>query len=429
MEYTPLIISMVLLFVFLLSGLWIAFGLGILTLFMYVVLMGKSAAAFTYSTYNAIDSFSLLAVPLYIFMGEILLRGQITGKLYDGLGPLFSHVPGKLLHANVAACAMFATVNGSSVATTMAVANVAVPELLKRGYNKEISYGSLAAAGPLGTLIPPSLSYITYAVLAGVSAGKLFVGGIIPGIVQALCLMGVILVQVIRRPNLVPPEPKASARAILMGLPGLLPIIVLMLTVIGVIYFGIATATEAAAYGVVGAIVISLLFGRLTAVAVYGAAIRALRVSAVVVLLLMIAIAFGNALAYLGVVDQLSNLILSLPGSPMLKIWGIWLMYFIMGMFLDGASMKALTISWIVPGIISLGYDPIWFGVVQTVMSELACVTPPVGLTLFAIQAQTREKFSVVTRGAVPFVGGLVGSLALLTFFPQLVLWLPERMF
>lgn len=421
----PLIFFLVLLF----AGFWIAFSLGIATLIGFGLIMGGKTGSFPMLVYNSGISFNLLAVPLFMLMANILMEGQISKRLYDGVAPFFKLVPGGLLHTNIAACAVFASICGSGTATSAAIANVAVPELAKRGYDKEITYGSLAAGGPLGTVIPPSIPFIYYGYIAQVSVGKLFIAGIIPGIINALALMAVILILVLRKPSLAPHREKTSLREIGTALPQLAPVVFLILMVLGTIYLGVATPTEAAALGVIGALIVVLIYREASWQRLKNALTTSIRTASVLCFLIIIAYAFSYCLTQLGLSHQVTEALTMLPGPPLMQLMWIYLIYTILGMFLEPGAIIIITTPMVLPFLVSLGWDPLWWGVVLVILCELSCITPPFGLTLFTIQSVTGDTFGSVVRGSIPFYISFFGTMAILTAFPVLVLWLPGKMF
>ena len=383
-------------------------------------------------SWTTMNEFLLVAVPLFILLGEILLRSGVADRIYGALTEWLRWLPGGLLHTNVVACALFAATTGSSVATAATIGTVAMPALQKRDYNERLVLGSLAAGGTLGILIPPSINMIIYGALSGASVGRLFVAGIIPGIVLTATMMLIIAITSIWLPD--PTDRHEPVRPLLQRLRGtldLLPVLFIFLLIMGSIYFGLATPTEAAALGVVGALMIAAGRGRLTVAMLHEAFLATLRTTAMVLLVILAAFALNFVIGFLGIPQSVAGWIEELGLSAYQTIWLLLVFYLILGCFLEVVSMMVTTIGIVVPLVVSLGFDAVWFGVFITILAELAMITPPVGLNLFVVQNIRVSHGSIydVFIGTLPFAFAMLLVLALLIYVPELALWLPNKMF
>jgi len=379
--------------------------------------------------WNAADSWALVALPLFIYMGEILLRTRLSEKMFDGLAPWLGRLPGGLLHVNVAASTLFAAISGSSAATAATIGKITIPELRKRGYDERLVVGSLAGAGTLGFLIPPSLVMIIYGVLADVSIGRLFIAGILPGLLLAGGFMGYLAAIGLLRPDLAPlARERFTWGQRLRGLWDLLPVTLLILAVLGSIYAGLATPTESAAIGVVGALLLALAYRTLTWRGFLEATLGAVRTTSMIGLIVAGASVLTTAMGYVGIPRAVALWIAGLHLSPYMLILVLAVFYVILGFFLDGISMIVVTLPIVLPLIKAAGFSPLWFGIFLVLMVEAAQITPPVGFNLFVIQGISGRGISFVARAALPFFLILMGLAALLTVWPEVVLFLPQRM-
>ena len=379
--------------------------------------------------WNSTNSWALVALPLFIFMGELLLRTKISERMFQGLTPWVGKLPGGLAHINVIASTLFAAVSGSSAATAATIGKITIPELKGRGYNDGIVLGSLAGAGTLGFLIPPSLVMIIYGVLAQVSIGQLFIGGILPGLLLGLGFMAYLAIASLLNPQLTPEtEEVYSWGERLRGLWGLFPVTLLILAVLGSIYLGFATPTESAAIGVVGALLLALAYRTLTWEGFREAVLGAVRTTCMIGLIVAGAAVLSTAMGFLGIPRALAESITALNLSPYALIAVLALFYILLGFFLDGISMIVVTLPITLPLITAAGFSPLWFGVFLVLMVEAAQVTPPVGFNLFVIQGVSTRPIGFIARAAFPFFLILLGLAALLTLFPQIVLFLPSKM-
>ena len=380
--------------------------------------------------WNILTTQELLALPLFIVMGELLFRTHLSRALFTGLAPWAGLLPGRLLHVNVLGCSIFAAISGSSAATTQVVGRMALAELLKRGYSKDIAIGSLAGAGTLGFLIPPSNIMIIYGVLGDVSILKLFTAGFVPGILLALTFMAWIMIHTTIRPEMVPASEHALSKVTwgerFAALKDLAPAVFLIACVLGSMYGGLATPSEAAAVGVLGAMIVTAVQGSLTISALRDVAIGSVITCSMIALIVLGASILGNAAAFLGIPKAIADWVSSLGLSPFNLIVVLIGFYLILGCFLDGFSMIVMTLPIVLPIIKAAGYDPIWFGVFLVLVVEMAQITPPVGFNLFVIQGLTDDSLSYIAKVTFPYLLILIGFTIFLTLYPGIVLWLPR---
>ncbi|GEM89324.1 MULTISPECIES: TRAP transporter large permease subunit [Oceanithermus] len=378
--------------------------------------------------WNATDSWALVALPLFIFMGELLLRTRISERMFDGLAPWLAWLPGRLLHTNVVASTIFAAVSGSSAATAATIGKINIPELRKRGYDDDLILGSLAGAGTLGFLIPPSLVMIIYGVLAEVSIGKLFIAGVIPGLLLAGGFMLYLVYAGLRWPEKAPGGDRYTWGDRFVGLVNLVPVTLLILLVLGSIYMGFATPTESAAIGVLGAFLLALAYRSLTLESFKQAVLGSVRTTSMIGLIIAGASLLSTAMGFMGIPTALAAWIASLGLSKYLLVVVIALFYVVLGFFLDGISMIVITLPITLPLVTQAGFSPLWFGIFLVLMVEAAQITPPVGFNLFVIQGVARAPILRVARAALPFFVILMGLAALITVWPEVVLFLPQLM-
>jgi tripartite ATP-independent transporter DctM subunit len=411
----------------LVSGLPIPFALGVAGVVVLVAAgETRSLGAIGNLGWNTVDSFILTSVPLFLFMGEMVLRSGLSARFYRGVAVWLSGVPGQLLHSNVVASAIFSAVCGSSVATAAAIGTVAVPEMRERGYEPRMIYGTIAAGGALGNLIPPGIAQIIYAAMVDQSVAKLFIGSAVPGALVMLLFLAYIFVAVRARPQLVPVETRPPrvgdyGRACV----DVFPVVVLMVAVLGSLWFGIATPTESAALGATGAVALAAAYRGLTWAGLRDALVSTTRVTCMVLFIIVGAQVLSFALVKIGLNRAVTEWVVSLDLSRWMLFSLIVVMYVVLGMLVDGISMMVLTLPLLYPIVINAGFDPIWFGVVLTALIELGLVTPPVGMVLFVIQGISGASLDDVARGTLPFMVLLLVGVVLMAIFPQLVLWLP----
>lgn len=373
------------------------------------------------------SNFLLVAIPLFVLLGEILLRAGIATSMYDGMARWLNRLPGGLMHANIGASALFAATSGSSVATSATIGTVALPEAEKRQYNERLFLGSIAAGGTLGILIPPSINLILYGLLTDTSVPELYLAGFIPGIVLALVFMATIAIICVVKAGHGGVPMVYSWRERLASLPGLLPPVVLFLVVVGSIYAGVATPTEAAALGVVASLGLAAWRGKLSLVMLRDALEGTMRTTAMIMIIILAAVFLNFVLSTLGITQQLVQTITGFGLSPLATLLAIIVFYVILGCFMETLSMLLTTAPLTVPIIVALGYDPVWFGVLLMVLLETALITPPVGLNLYVVQGIRKGgSMNDVMAGAIPFVIAMFVMIGLLIAFPGMAMWLPS---
>ncbi|MGG4775265.1 TRAP transporter large permease subunit [Alcaligenaceae bacterium 429] len=429
-DLTQAIILIVSLLLLLSMGVWVAIVLvacGMISLMLFA----DSPAGIIFATkaWDSAASWSLTALPLFIWMGEILYRTRLAEDMFKGLGPLLQRLPGRLVHVNTVGCGIFAAVSGSSAATAATIGRISLPELKSRGYDEGISIGSLAGAGTLGLLIPPSIVMIVYAVAAQVSIIKLFIAGILPGIMMIFLFSGYIALWSLRNPGGIPKEvEEITLREKLYRLRLLLPVVLLIAGVIGSIYAGIATATEAAVIGVIGSLIIAGVGRSLNWKSFSASLMGAVRTSCMISFILIGASFLTSAMSFTGMPSNLASWIASLNLSPYALIAALTVFFILLGAFLDGISLIVLTTSVLMPTVLAAGIDPIWFGIYLILTVEMAQITPPIGFNLFVIQNITGKNLFELVKMALPFFWILVLATALVTIFPEIVMWLPNAM-
>lgn len=418
------------LFALLGSGVWIGLALsGVAWVAMELFSSRPAGDAMAVTIWGAASSWTLTALPLFVWMGEILFRTRLSADMFQGLAPWMNRLPGRLLHTNIIGCAIFAAVSGSSAATCATIGKMTLPELGRRGYPEGIVVGTLAGAGTLGLLIPPSIIMIVYGVSADVSIAQLFVGGVLPGIMLALLFMGYVIGwALLNRASVPPAEQEPGLREKLWASRSLIPVVLLIAGVLGAIYAGIATATEAAAIGVVGALVLSGAQGSLDRRTFVASLLGATRLYCMIALILAGAAYLTLAMGYIGLPRQLAEWIASLGLSRFQLIVALALFYILLGCFLDGISMVVLTMGVILPTVQAAGIDLLWFGVFIVLVVEMAQITPPVGFNLFVLQGMTGRQLPWIARQSMPMFGLMVVAVLLIYLFPGLVTWLPGQM-
>ena len=419
--------SFVVLIVLLFSGIPVAIGLGVVALLGYHLTLGNTGVA-AMVPFATLNSFVLTAVPLFIFMGEVLLQCGISERLYRGTSRWVGGIPGGLLHSNVVSCSLFAAICGSSPATAATIGTIAIPALEKRGYDSRLSLGSLAAGGTLGILIPPSISLIVYGSLAQTSVGALFAGGVIPGMVMSAMFMAYIGIMSWRNPRIAPRMAGTSVRELLLSFKDLWPTIFVMGIVLGGIFGGIVTPTEAAALGASAAVGIALGLRQLNWTNFKTCLANALSTTCMVLFIVTCASVFSSFLTTIGTAREMSALVIQAGLSKWTILMAIYLIMMFLGCFIDGLSMMIVMLPTILPVLEKFGVDLIWFGVVVTVLIEVGMITPPMGLNLFVIQGISKKSMGEVLAGTVPFFYIILVQLALMSLFPELVLWLPRQL-
>lgn len=384
--------------------------------------------------WNVTTGTTLVALPLFILMGELLMRSGITDRMYSALAKWLAPLPGGLLHTNIVACAMFSCVSGSSSATAASIGGVALPSLRKYGYSERLSLGSLAAGGTLGILIPPSIAFVVYAVLVEASIGQLYLASIIPGLIMTLLFMLVIFIASVLRPNSAPAAERASWREKIVSLGSLLPVVALMLVVLGTIYAGIATATEAAAFGAVFAFMMALVTGRVNMAMLRESFMVTATTTAMILFILIGAFILQFVLAFLGIPAAMSRLIMGMGLSQLEVVLMVCVIYLVLGTFMEELSMVITTIPVLLPVLKSVGVDLVWFGVIVVILIQAAIISPPVGMNLFILQGireqiqgkEGRRPISDVFIGVMPFFCVMLVTLVLIIAFPQTTQWLVQ---
>ena len=418
------------LFALLGSGVWIGLTLtGVAWIGMQLFSARPAGDAMAVTIWGSASSWTLPALPLFIWMGEILFRTKLSESMFRGLAPWVNWLPGRLLHTNVIGCAIFAAVSGSSAATCATIGKMTLPELGSRGYPRDITIGSLAGAGTLGLLIPPSIIMIVYGVSADVSIAKLFIAGVIPGILLAALFSGYLMVWALLHPGKIPePDHRMSLAEKLHESRHLIPVVLLIAAVLGSIYTGFATATEAAAVGVVGSLLLSGVQGSLSWDTFKTALLGATRLYCMIALILAGAAFLTLAMGYIGLPRHLAEYIGSLKLTPFMLIIALAIFYIILGCFLDGISMVVLTMGVILPTVQAAGIDLIWFGIFIVIVVEMAQITPPVGFNLFVLQGMTKRDIAYIARVTLPFFFLMCAMVLLLWFIPQIATWMPGHM-
>lgn len=427
-QLTASIIFITFLFVLLGSGVWVGLSLiGVAYVGIELIAERASGGAMINIIWGASSSWTLTALPLFIWMGEILFRTRLSEDMFKGLSPWLGRLPGGLVHTNIVGCTVFAAVSGSSAATLTTVGRMSIPELRKREYPEHLVIGTLAGAATLGLMIPPSLMFIVYGVTINESIRELFIAGTIPGLVLASLFMlyvgGYALIS--KKWNPIADKPMNIGQK-LWNSRFLLPVIALIVLVIGSMYAGVATATEAAAFGVVGALVLAAAQGSLTLHAFKESLMGAVRTSAMIALILAGAAFLSLAMGYTGLPRALADSIATLELSRFELLMALLVFYIVLGCFLDGISSIVLTMAIVEPMIRDAGIDVIWFGVFVTVVIEMAQITPPIGFNLFVMQGLTKHPMSYIAKAALPMFAIMVLMAFLLIAFPQMATWLPD---
>jgi tripartite ATP-independent transporter DctM subunit len=423
------IVYLVLMVILLLGGVWIAVALGMVGIIGIAILQPPLLAGMASIVWGQLDSFVLTAVPLFLFMGSMLMNSGVSGRFYRGLTPWLDPVPGGLAQSNIVACAIFAALCGSSVATAGAIGSVAIPEMRNRGYDMRVTAGTLAAGGTLGILIPPSIPFIIYGSTVGESVGRLFAAGMVPGLLLTLLFMLFLGVQAKLRPHLAPTHEPVAERGRLKSIPDMAPIVALIVVVLGGIYAGIMTPTEAAGIGASGAMAIAALYRKLSWATLRQSLLETVRANAMILLIVVAAQIMSFALVSAGVPRGIVGMIGELHASRWVIFGVIAVAYLILGCLMDALSLMLLTLPVVYPIMQALGFDPIWFGVVLVLLLEIGLITPPVGINLFVIQGISGRPLGEVSAGAFPYVIIMLLEIVLLAFFPSIALWLPSKTF
>ena len=420
------------LLVLILAAVPVAAVLGILSIGLdHVYMRGRLVLAMGENMWEQQKNFLLIAIPMFILMGEIILRAGIARRMYEAVAGWLSWLPGGLMHANIASCSIFAATSGSSVATAATIGTVAYPEIESRQYNESLFLGSIAAGGTLGILIPPSINLILYGFITDTSVPELFLAGFIPGLVLSLLFLVIILIACLVRPDWGGERPEVTWGDRFRSLPDLIPPLLLIVGVMGSIYGGIATPTEAAAVGVIFSLVLALWTRTLSIDMLKGAFESTMRITSMIMLIILAAVFLNFILGFIGVTQALIKFIEDLGWTPLQTMIALVVFYLILGMFMETLSMMLTTVPVVFPLVTSLGYDAVWFGVLVIVLMEAALITPPIGVNLYVVQGIRRRggRFSDVAWGALPFVAMMILMVVLLLAFPGIAIWLPQQVY
>ncbi len=410
------------------GGVWIAMTLAIVGFAGLAFFTGTPPGKNLFTAFwGSGASWTLAALPMFIWMGEILFRTRLSREMFDGLAPWLDRVPGRLMHVNILGCGIFGSVSGSSAATCATISKVALPELMKRGYDERVALGSLATAGTLGILLPPSITMVVYAVAADASIIRVFLAGFVPGFILMALFSGYIVAWALANPAKTPPAGAPMSLAAKVRASGsLIPVTLLIAFIVWVLVRGIASATECAAYGVLGSLAIAWWGGSLNWRNVLESLMSATRVSCMIMFILAGASYLSLAMGFTGIPRALAEWVASLGLSPIALIAALAAFYIVLGMALDGISMIVLTAAIVLPMIQKAGFDLVWFGIFIVLLVEIAEVTPPVGFNLFVLQNMTGRDSNEIARAALPFFGMLVVTIGIITVFPEVVTWLPD---
>ncbi len=416
------------LFTLLLAGAWIGVALGVSGI-VIMEIWGGGVKLLASVLWSSLDIYGLTAIPAFLFMGEIILHAGLAAKMYDSISPLMARLPGKLLQSNIFLCAMFAAVFGSSTACAAAVGSISIPELRKRNYNNRLLLGTVCVGGTLALMIPPSGQFILYGAIAQVSVGALFAAGTIPGALLAMLFMIYLTIQSWLTPQIAPADEKGlPLKETFKSILGLWPLVILMVLCVGPIYAGLATATESAGIGAVASIIVGSTVGTLKLKDIWEAVKETGRITSMLFFIMLGAMIMSIAVSTLGLPRQLIEWVGSLPVSSAVVLIGIYILYIILGCFFDGISMMLMTLPFVYPIVLGMGFDAIWFGVLLVLVIEIALVTPPVGMNLFVIQGVSGPNTSIsdVFMGSFPFLVCCCMMLAIISFFPEVVNWFPR---
>jgi C4-dicarboxylate transporter, DctM subunit len=417
-------------FLCLATGLWIGLVLGLVGFISFLLMTGADPAlSFGTTIWGSMNSWTLTALPMFIWMGEILFRSSLSDDMFKGLAPWMQRLPGRLLHTNVFGCGIFAAISGSSAATAATIGKMTIPELRKRGYDDFMNIGSLAGSGTLGLLIPPSIILIVYGVAAEVSIARLFIAGILPGIVLMLIFSGVLMAWALLNPDKIPPaDAPMSFREKLAASNRLIPIVALILVVLGSIYTGYATPTESAVLGVVGALLLTVATRTFSWKMFNDSVMGAVRTNAMIGLILAGASYLTTAMGFTGLPRMFAEWVNGLGLSQIALIAALTGVFIILGCLIDGISMVVLTAAVVLPAVKAAGIDLVWFGVFVVLVVEMAQITPPVGFNLFVLQGLTGRSLSYIALAALPFFLAMLAMIAIIVLIPELATWLPNQM-
>lgn len=432
--WVTLAIYVTVLLILIFSGMPIAFALGLLAMgSLYLGYKPALVPALARVSWDSMNNFVLIAIPLFIFMGYLLFESGLSKRIYGAISPLLDRLlPGGLLHTNIVSGAVFAACCGSSIASTAAIGSVALPEMESRGYERSIAAGSVVAGGTLGVLIPPSVVLVVYGAMTETSVGKLFIGGVIPGIILSLMYMAYIAVRIKVQPHLVgrmAEVQKLPLKTCLLSALRVWPVLLLIIGVLGSIYAGLATPSEAAGIGSALVLILATAYRLVTWDFLKKAVTGALQTTSMILLIYMAANLMGVYLSNSGITREIGNRVAGLGTSPLVIFMGIFLMYIILGMLMDGLAMIVTTLPITFPVVMALGYDPIWYGIILVMLGECALLSPPVGMGLFILQGLRPEyPFIQIVKGCLPFFFVILVAIAIMMTFPELVTFLPKAM-
>lgn len=411
-----------------LSGAVLGAALGLTGFIILAVYGGNATQRGMEAVWNILNSFTLTSVPLFILLGDVLVASGLSRGVYQAMAPLFSRLPGGLLHTNIAVCTLFGAVSGSSMSVAAAVGSVAYPELRDRGYQRGVVVGTLAAGGTLGLLIPPSLSLLIYGALTDTSIGKLFIAGVLPGLMMAALFMSVVFWSARRNPSIAPDSGhKVPLLEAVLALRSIWPLLTMILAVLGSLFAGLATPTEAAAVGVAASIIMGVTKGTLTPRQLLEALISTSKTFGVVAVVFIGAVILAQGIQLIGLPQDILKVVSAWGISKYAMLVVIVIIYLILGCFFDGISMMIMTLPIVFPLMVNLGFDPVWLGVVITIMIEIGMLTPPVGMNLFVLTGITRGEVTLAeaARASTPFWIMMLAGVAILAVFPPIATWLP----
>jgi len=417
-------------FLFLLViGMNVPFAITVPSL-VYIFLQGgfKGFKALGLVSWGSMNSFVLTAIPLFILMAEIMLRSGLTTRVYQGLAQLVSRIPGGLLQTNIVGCAIFASISGSSITTAASIGGVALPQLQRLKYDPRLSAGSLAAGGTLGILIPPSLAMIIYSSFTETSVARLFMAGVVPGLLLTGMFMAYIFVHALIRPEIAPKMPVPTLPQFLKALIDVVPFVLLIMFVLGTIYAGLATPTEAAALGCIAVIVLCKMFGSMTWKIFNDSLQNTVIVVGNILFIVLAAYLFSYAISYAGIGESITQWVISLKLNKFEFFVAVFILYTILGCLVESVGMIVITVPLLFPLLPQFGIDPVWFGIILVVFVELGQISPPIGINLYVVQAMWSGKLSDVVLGTIPFHLIMLVLLIMLVAWPEIALWLPSRM-
>lgn len=432
---TELLILFAILFIFFLLGVPVAFSLGIATVIgILIYLDARQLFQLVDITFSQGTSTSLMVAPLFILMSEFLVQGGLAKDIFSVISRWLRNIPGSLAVSNIFACSIFAALCGSSPVTAATIGKISIPQMVRNGYEKKFSMGSTVGGGVIGILIPPSITMVIFGIITETSISKLFIGGIIPGLLLALMFVGYIMVIVKLKPELINSKNKVIERnneeftSLVKDFMLILPSVLLIVIVLGSMYLGVVTPTEAAGVGALGAFLILIGMKRINLAVFKTVMLETAKTTSMLMFIIITGLCFSYLLTSLSVPQLVTNLILEVNASKWIILFLIYLLWIIMGALLDPGSMIIITMPLLFQPLVNLGFDPIWIGVISTVAVGIGMITPPIGLNLFVVKGITGESFEDVVAGSMPFLGVVIVFLLILTFIPEIIMFLPNRM-